>query len=237
MASVIRPQPQSEKAQIPEVALPPLEPGDHLDQKTFHARYEAMREDFRAELIGGVVYMPSPLKPPHGNMHASLMGWLFTYAAATPGVAVFDNTTQILGPKSEPQPDGCLLILPEKGGQVREDEDGYFEGAPELIVEVASSTEAYDLHSKRRDYERAGVKEYLVVALRQARVFWFVSRRRKFHELAAGPDGILRSKVFPGLWLEPAALLRRDGKRLLEVVQQGLTSPEHAAFAAKLASK
>jgi Uma2 family endonuclease len=227
------------KAPIPPEAnsLPPLEPGDHLDQKTFHARYEAMPENVRAELIGGVVFMPSPLKNPHGRMHARLMAWLGAYEEATPGTDFFDNTTDIMGPVSEPQPDAILIVLPEKGGQTRENPEGWMEGPPEFIAEVASSTESYDLYEKKRDYEKEGVKEYLVVALRQAQVFWFISRQGKFELLPPGPDGILRSETFPGLWLDPASLLRRDTRRLLEVLRQGLASPEHAAWVAKLAGK
>jgi Uma2 family endonuclease len=215
--------------------LPPLEPGDHLDQKTFHARYEAMPEDVRAELIGGVVYMPSPLKRPHSRTHIRLLQWLVAYEDATPGTETHDNASAILGADSEPQPDACLLILPTGRGQTRE-VDNYIVGPPELIVEVASSTEAIDLYEKKTDYERAGVKEYLVVALRQAKVFWFISRQGQFEELAPGPDGILRSQVFPGLWLDPAALLRLDSARLLEVLRQGLATPEHAAWVAQLAA-
>jgi Uma2 family endonuclease len=216
--------------------LPPLENGDHLDQKTFHARYEAMPEDVRAELIGGVVFMPSPLKRPHGGIHLRVIHWLTEYQDATPGIEAFDNATNILGEDSEPQPDACLLIAPGKGGQTRE-EDDYIVGPPELIVEVASSTDSIDLHGKRRDYEQAGVREYVVVVIRQARVFWFVRREGTFQELAPGADGILRSEVFPGLWLDPAALLRRDAARMREVLRQGLATPEHATFAAQLAAR
>jgi Uma2 family endonuclease len=143
----------------------------------------------------------------------------------------------VLGPDSEPQPDICLLIPSEKGGQTRINEQGYLEGAPELIAEIASSTESYDLHSKKRDYERGGVREYLVVALRQSRAIWFILRQGKFEELAADSDGILRSSVFPGLWLDPAALLRLDSARMLEVLRQGLATPEHAALVSGLAGK
>jgi Uma2 family endonuclease len=214
--------------------IPPLENGDHLDQKTFHARYEAMPEGTRAELIGGIVYMPSPLRTPHGHTHGRIMHWLFDYMDSTPGTNAFDNATAILGQESEPQPDANLIITSEKGGQTRINEEEYLEGAPELIVEVASSTEAIDLHKKKNDYEQAGVREYIVVALRQNRVFWFITRNGKFEELSLGADGIYRSEVFPGLWLDPAALLRLDGPRLREVLQQGLASPEHAAFVARL---
>src|SRR5262245_10610597 len=118
--------------------LPPLEQGDRLDQKTFHARYEAMPEDTRAELIGGYVHMPSPLKRRHGRMQPRLSSWLTDYEAATPGVELFDNATNILDEENEPQPDLCLLITTESGGQTRE-EDDYIVGPPEFVAEVASS--------------------------------------------------------------------------------------------------
>lgn len=237
MASVTRSARPPAEPEEDRDTLPPLENGDRLDQKTFHARYDAMPEHVRAELIGGIVFMSSPLKPPHGRMQTRVMVWLGNYEEATPGVEAYDNTTAILGPESEPQPDGCLIIAPAKGGQMHFNEDEYLEGTPEFIAEIGSSTEALDLHGKRDDYEGAGVREYLVVALRQRRVFWFVLRNGRFEEQAPGPDGILRSEVFPGLWLDPAALLRHDGQRVQEVLRLGLASPEHAAFVAVLASR
>ncbi len=221
----------------PKSNLPPLQNGDHLDQKTFHERYEAMPPDTRAELIGGIVYMSSPQKRPHGKHHFKLSGWLLCYEEATPGIEGHINTTQIMADDAEPQPDACLLILPEYGGQVWIDESEYLNGAPEWIAELSDSTESIDLNAKKRDYEAAGVREYVVVAARTQQVFWFVRRRGKFKELAPGNDGILRSDVFPGLWLDPAALLACNTKRLLAVLRQGLASPEHSAFVAKLAAK
>lgn len=214
-----------------------LEPGDHLDQPTFHARYELMPEDVKAELIGGVVYMPAALRRPHGRSSGLLVRWLGAYEDDTPGVELYDNTTTIMGEDSEPQPDACLIIQPECGGQMRVTEDDYLQGGPELVGEVASSTEAYDLHSKKRDYERAGVREYLVVALRQQIVFRFVNRDGRFEEQPPDADGIIRSDVFPGLWLDPAALIALNGRRVLEVLRQGLATPEHAVFATQLAAR
>lgn len=229
--------PDSLRLPRPKKRLPPLENGDHLDQMTFHARYEAMPEDFRAELIGGIVYLSSPLKPRHGRHSTRVIQWLAEYELATPGTEVLDNTTDILGPDSEPQPDACMLIRPEHGGQTWEDDEGNLNGPPELIVEVAWATESIDLHAKKLDYQKAGVREYLVLALRLKQYFWFIRQRGKFRELSPGTDGLLRSEVFPGLWLDPAALLRRDGKRVLDVVRQGLASPEHARFVARLTGK
>ena len=163
--------------------------------------------------------MPAALRRPHGRSHSLVMYWLGSYEDATPGAEVYDNTTNILGEESEPQPDACLIILPEKGGQTRFTSDDYLAGAPELVAEIASSTESYDLHSKKLDYERAGVKEYLVVALRQQTVIWFVNLGGKFEQKQPIADGIFHSEVFPGLWLDPAALIRLDGRRLIDVLR------------------
>src|SRR5437868_7931576 len=171
----------------PARPLPRLDNGEHMDQKTFHARYAAMPKGIKAELIGGQVYiMPSPLHPLHGQHHSRLMGWLEVYLAGTPGTNVFDNTSAILSDDSEPQPDGCLFIRPEYGGQTRFDEEGWLVGTPDLIVEVASSSESYDLHEKRADYERYGVREYIVYAARQRQVYWWVRRGERYAALKPG---------------------------------------------------
>ncbi len=214
--------------------IPPLEAGDHVDQPTFHERYKAMPSAFRAELIGGVVIVPSPLSPGHGFYHALVMGWLVNYGIATPGTKAGDNMTTILGETSEPQPDGALIIDPASGGQTGLSEDGYLAGPPELIVEVASSSASMDLHAKRRDYEQAGVLEYVVVVLRQGVIRWFVLQDGAYQELSADADGIFRSRVFPGLWLHANALLQPDGMTVMDVLRQGLATPEHIAFVQRL---
>jgi Uma2 family endonuclease len=218
-------------------ALPPLENGDHLDQPTFHARYAAMPEDSRAELIGGIVHVPSPQKVPHSRAQQLVARWLDGYAEATPGTEALLNNTQILGPDSEPEPDACLFISPECGGQVRLDEDDYLHGPPELIVEVSSSTESIDQHRTKHDYQKAGVREYVVLALRTQQVFWFVRRRGKYQEIPLPADGVFRSQAFPGLWLDAEAVLRYQRERVLAALGRGLATPEHAAFVAKLAKQ
>lgn len=216
------------------LCLQPLEAGDHLDQATFHERYKAMPAGFRAELIGGVVIVPSPLSWGHGTHHALVMGWLTNYWVATPGTMTADNATAILGEASEPQPDGTLIIEPACGGQTGLSDDGYATGAPELIVEVASSSASIDLHAKRRDYEQAGVLEYVVVVLRQRLVRWFMLRDGTYQDMSLETDGIYRSRVFPGLWLHAEALLQLDGVRVMDVLRQGLATAEHAAFVQQL---
>jgi Uma2 family endonuclease len=116
-------------------------------------------------------------------------------------------------------------------------EEGYFTGAPELAAEVASSSESYDLNNKRRDYERAGVLEYVVVVPRQQRIMWFVRRNGIFVSLDPGLDGIYRSEAFPGLWLDGQAMLSRDTLRIHQVLQLGLGTSEHKLFVEELAKR
>ena len=139
--------------------------------------------------------------------------------------------------ENEPQPDGLLLIEPERGGQALIDEEGYIVGGPELVAEISASSVSRDLKPKLRVYQRHRVQEYIVVRVRDEEVDWFIRRRGQFRRLRPGRDGIIRSEVFPGLWLDPSALIRRDLVRVLAVLQQGLASPEHAAFVARLKEK
>ncbi|MEO6808925.1 MAG: Uma2 family endonuclease [Isosphaeraceae bacterium] len=213
----------------------PLVAGQRLDQAEFHRRYEAMPSDVRAELIDGVVYIPSPVSREHGHADVNAIGWLMHYRRHTPGVEVLGDATTILGRKSEPQPDVQLRILPECGGQSR-NQGPYVGGAPELVVEVAKATRYVDLGPKLADYERAGVLEYLVRALDPDEVLWFALRDRAFIQVSPDADGLYRSSAFPGLWLNPAALLSDDLDRLFAALDLGLATPQHAAFVARLAN-
>jgi Uma2 family endonuclease len=215
--------------------IPPLENGDHLSQAEFERRYDAMPHLKKAELIEGVVYVPSPVRHRfHGRPHTHVIAWLGQYEAGTPGVEASDNSTVRLDLDNEPQPDALLLIDPERGGQTRLSEDGYIEGAPELVVEVASSSASYDLHAKLHAYRRNGVREYVVWRVLDQEIDWFVLCEGQYEPLQPNLEGLLRSEVFAGLWLDLAALVRSDMATVLATGQQGLASPEHTAFVARL---
>ncbi|MDH3600235.1 MAG: Uma2 family endonuclease [Candidatus Tectomicrobia bacterium] len=216
-------------------SIPPLENGDRLSRMEFERRYDAMTHLKKAELIEGIVYMPSPVRHRlHGRPHSHLMGWLIVYEAGTPGVQVGDNSTVRLDLDNEPQPDAILLVDPECGGQTRLSEDGYIEGAPELVVEVTASTASYDLHAKLNVYRRNGVREYVVWRVQDEAIDWFVLRDEQYEPLQPDGEGRFCSEVFPGLWLDPMALMRHDLTRVLTLVQEGVASPEHAAFLHRL---
>jgi Uma2 family endonuclease len=216
---------------------PLLHSGDHLTQREFHRRYEAYPDSqARFELIGGVVYMMSPAGYDHGRGDYRITGLLFQYERATPGVEGAQNVTVILGDASEPQPDNVLMIRPDYGGRIRVQKKGkkrYIVGAPELIFEVAHSSLSIDLHEKRSDYRDSGVLEYLVLDLEGNKVHWFDLATNE--PLVVPPDRILRSRVFPGLWLDTRALVAGDVSRLADCLDQGLASSEHQRFVEQLA--
>jgi Uma2 family endonuclease len=222
---------------VPRPDLLPLrlDSGDRMDSETFMAIYEQMPEGFRAQLIQGVVLVASPVTEDHGRPNSDVSFWLGYYRARTPGVVAHAATTIQLGRANNPEPDASLMILPECGGQARI-EDHYIVGAPELIVEVSNSSRAVDLREKRTVYEAAGVREYVVDDLGARAVHWLALRDGRYEEVAPGEGGLHRSEVFPGLWLDPAALVSGDAARLLAVTERGTASPEHTAFVERIAA-
>ncbi len=212
----------------------PLENGDRLTRAEFERRYAAMPNSIKAELVEGVVYVSSPVSNWHGSPHFDLITWLGMYRITTPGVLGSGNGTVRMDLDNEPQPDVFLRLVPECGGQCLVDEDNYIEGAPELIAEVANTTASYDLHSKLDAYLRNQVREYLVWRVRDTSIDWFRLHEGEFVPLAKDTAGVFKSVVFPGLWLDPDALIQADMAKVAEVAQQGLASEEHVAFVARL---
>ncbi len=205
-----------------------LHNGDRLKQHEFHLCYSRMPENYRAELIGGIVYEPSPVSYFHGKHHIRLGFLLETYSIETPNTEVADNATVILSEEDEVQPDLTLLITSAHGGQSRLSKEGYVEGPPELVAEIAYSSRAIDLHLKKERYALAGVLEYIVVCLQPKKVYWFDLKEKR--TLTADTHGVLRSSIFPGLWIHEDGLLQDNRRLTLKVIKQGLLSAEHAEF-------
>jgi len=235
--------------------VPPLRDGDRLSGEEYWRRYLASAEGTRAELLDGVVYLhrrgmdesqfPEDdfMAPANDGLHAEpqmdLSTWVGYYAIYTTGTrASLQPTLQLPTSATKPEPDSLLRILPECGGHTSTDEEGWLHGVPDLVCEVANSSARIDLGVKYDNYEANGVAEYIVWRTAAGLLDWFVLKRKKYVPLSADPaDGYLKSVVFPGLWLDVAALLVGDGRTVLSVLQQGLATPAHAAFEAKLAAK
>jgi Uma2 family endonuclease len=215
--------------------IPPLESGDRLNRYEFERRYNAMPHLRKAELIEGVVYVPAALRfKSHGQPHGNLIIWLGNYKVATPGIELGIEPTVRLDLDNEPQPDAVLMIEEQAGGQARLSEDDYIEGAPELVAEIAASSAAIDLGDKKRAYRRNGIREYIVWQVFEQRLDWFRMQEGEYVPLPVDEDGVIRSQVFPGLWLAVNDLLSGNMGRVLAVLQEGLAAPEHTVFVEQL---
>jgi Uma2 family endonuclease len=229
-----------------QTSAPPLQAGDRMTRDEFEQRLEAMPEDQplpKVELLGGQVYIEGPIlmlatvwAENHGRPHFLLASWLNAYETATPGVRTYLDTTVRLGPnEDEIRPDALLRIAPEAGGASRLSEDDRIEGAPELVCEVAASSANYDLQEKKEACRHAGVAEYLVWQIRERRLDWFVLEDGDYLRLNPDSgDGLLESRVFPGLHLDIQALLDDDLASVLTATHAGARSDAHAAFADRL---
>jgi Uma2 family endonuclease len=201
-------------------ALLYMENGDQLTLGEFLRRYDAMHDVKKAELVEGVVHMPSPVRIDHharpdGHIH----GWLYTYAIEH-DLEMYPNATLLLDAENSFQPDAMLCSKPRPGGRVWLNAKGLLCGAPELVVEVAASSVSIDLHDKMRVYRRAGVSEYIVWRTQDREVDWFVLEDGKYVKLSADRGQKLRSQVFPGLVLDVKALLAHDGAKVIAALRR-----------------
>jgi hypothetical protein len=220
---------------IAERAIQPLRAGQRLTVEEFLRRWEAMPELKFAELIDGVVYMPSPQTSDHGRAEIRIDGWLLMYICNTPGCDAGTQSTWLML-QSAPQPDSYLWVRPEYGGQSRT-QGKYHTGAPELAAEICFTSAAYDLGVKKALYQRAGVREYVVILMEEEEIRWHRLVKGVYQLCPPTSKGVFRSRVFPGLWLDGPALWKYDVPRLLQTLQRGLRSAEHAAFVKKLAAR
>lgn len=221
----------------PQVAPPWMEAGDRLTADEFHRKYSQLPNVKKAELIEGVVNMSSPVRASHhGAPHAIVLAWMGYYCSKATGLKLLDNATCRLDADNEPQPDVMLLLPPGLGSTAKIDPEGYVAGAPDLVCEIAASSVSIDLHAKLNAYRRNGVREYLVYRVEDGAIDWFVLQSGRYVPRAPLASGMLQSDLFPGLWLDPAALIAGDLPGLFAAIDAGVTTHEHADFAQRCAA-
>ena len=198
-----------------------------MSRDEFLRAWDRLPQIKTAELIDKTVYVASPVSIDHGRLDNLANWWLTTYAMATPGCEAATNTTWLML-ESAPQPDACLYRTP-----VATAHRGLASGAPELVVEVTLTSTSHDFGPKLALYQRAGVKEYLTLESVTRRAVWRVLNAGSYRPLTLS-GGLLKSRAFPGLWLDADALWQPDTQRLRDALNAGLSSSEHSRFAARI---
>ena len=217
-----------------KIFVPPLENGDRLTREEFHRRYEAMPEKVKAELIKGVVYFRIKTTATRAEANAAMVGLIGLYSSNTLGTSFVLHVSLMIDKKSEAQPDAVLRIKENYGGKSWINDRDYLEGAPELVVEIASSSASYDLHDKLEMYEQKGVQEYIVWRVLDKQIDWFGLEKEKYKKFVRNKQGIIESKVFPGLRLNVKAMLKDDLQKVLSDLQKGLESKKYKDFVGQL---
>jgi Uma2 family endonuclease len=215
--------------------IPTLQAGDRLTRAEFERRYHATPGVNKAQLIEGIVYMPSPVRyQVHGFPHSILNTVVGYYLAKTPGLGLADNATVRLDPDNAPQPDLMLLLPRHAGGRAKVDVDDYISGSPELVCEVAGSSASIDAHYKKNAYRRNGVREYLLWRTEDRAVDFFQLTDDDYRSATPDAQGLVHSGVFPGLCFDIPALLATDLAKLLAAIDRAIQSPAHAQFVERL---
>lgn len=227
MISPINPQ--------PEAAVPFLHDGDRLTMEEFERRWDAMPNLKHAELIEGQVYMNAAALrwDWHSEPHGLLVSVMTHYARVTDGVLFGSDPSVRMNPSSMPQPDAVLRVS-EKIGGLSQIQKGYVVGRPEFVIEVSGSTDRHDLGAKKTLYLNTGVPEYLNWSVPDEQIVLFRLQSSSYEKVAEDHTGILKSLILPGLWFDPAALIRGDRPRIYEVMDMGIASPEHKEFVQEL---
>ncbi len=205
-----------------------FEAGDRLSLDEFLELWEQMPGLKFAELIDGVVYMPSPVSYQHGMRDMQLHVLLGTYGMRTGMCEAIANATWLmLG--SAPQPDIALRLLPEFGGKSRIS-GKLLTGPAELAAEVSHASRSFDLRPKLDLYRKTGVTEYLVVLLDEQRLEWRVLEGQSYRPIHSNASGVLKSIVFPGLWINEPAYWENDAGAMITTLEDGLQSDECREF-------
>jgi Uma2 family endonuclease len=174
------------------------------DVGTSHAGLRMAAEEYlalgetsnRYELVNGVVFMsPSPSSK-HQRIVRRLLAQLDTACEQFAGLEALGDYDVVLAPGLVYQPDVCVFAP----GRFKETAEHSI--VPDLAVEVLSpSSKAYDLITKRQDYERFGVREYWVIDQDDGSVRCWVRRGAAFQELKVEGDR-LESTAIPGLVID-----------------------------------
>jgi len=218
----------------PVVRPPGLVTGERLTVDEFLRRWEELPDLKHAELIDGIAFVSSPVSLEHSRLDMRIIWWLSHYACLTPGCDGGSNGTWLMS-GSVPQPDADLCILPSHGGQSG-NKGPLAIGAPELAVEICVTSSALDMGPKLALYQRAGVQEYITVEATGQRLIWRVLDNGAYVAQALPADGIVRSRIFPGLWLDVTAFWANDRAQMLTVLNAGVASEDHRLFVERLAA-
>jgi Uma2 family endonuclease len=163
------------------------------------------QEDLHAELVGNQVRLKMPVSKQHQDCNSFLVKIVGLWIERNkPGGVVYHPPFAVRltlpdGEQEVREPD-LLVILPEHLDRLQRT---YFDGAPDLIVEIVSrESRSIDRGEKFYAYEAAGVPEYWIIdPERKQAEFAQLSEEGTYQIAFTGSAGVYSSRVLDGFWL------------------------------------
>ncbi len=188
------------------LVLPKVAPGDRMTDDEF---FQFAPADRKAELIGGILVMPSPAYDPHEDRQGFLLTILRTFVRHKQlGIVRGSHTAVHLQTGENYEPD-VLFVAAERANIVRR--EGVF-GAPDLVIELLSpGTANYDWGVKRRVYAQSGVRELWLIDPNGLDGSAFFQRDESGLKEVSFQDNVLRSLAVPGFYLRADWLWPESG--------------------------
>lgn len=165
-------------------------------------------EGQRYELVDGVVAMSPTPDMDHADSVDALLEALYEYKKLTPGAfarATTRASVAIAGKDTVREPDLAVYAQWGKRGQGWA---AWLEFVPILVAEVVSPSQAIrDYRDKRKDYWRAGIREYWIIDLDARNVSVLTRGEKRWGRTIFMLEQETRSVVLPGFVVPVSRLL------------------------------
>ncbi|HLN31010.1 MAG TPA: Uma2 family endonuclease [Gemmataceae bacterium] len=184
---------------------------------TFQDFCVLVRDDQKADLIDGIIYMASPENTNANALFVWLTILLGSYIESLDLGQLFGSRVAFrLSNKESPEPD-LAVVLKKRLHLI---EGGFVNGRPDLAIEIVSPESVErDYVKKRRQYQKAGVPEYWIIDETEEKVTLLrLGSDGKYREERVR-GGVLRSQVLPGFWIRPEWLRQRPRQKAMILEQ------------------
>jgi len=198
-------------------------PQRRTGEVTFEEFCERVSEGQKADLLDGVIYIASP-ENLDANKLFFWLAWVLSGYAEELGLGeIYGSRVAFrLDENNSPEPDLAFVRKERLGGERR----GYFNGAPDVAIEIVSPESVQrDYRDKRDKYEASGVGEYWILdEHEQVAIFLRRGASGKFREVKLR-KGEFHSEAFPGFWFRPEWLWEEPRPRRAQILEAILSRP------------
>ena len=217
-----RPFPLTLMAMVREVEpeyLPSSSAKVSFPKMTYEQFLRTVPEDVHAEWVDGEVVPMTPVSRDHNELSVFLLALLQHYVEAQNLGKIFCEPFQMkTGPGLPGRSPDLLFVSKKKLSQLKKN---YLQGAADLVIEIISpDSRARDRGEKFYEYEQGGVREYwLIDPVRKQVEFYELGKNGIYRLMNVGEDGIFRSQVLKGLWLQVSWLWQSPLPLLMTVLK------------------